>query len=201
MSVNQDIQFAIQRLAGTYDLTHKIDVYVAEVSSEIDIATRTVEVKTISFDTEISIPSVKVMASIDNGIIPAPTLGSMVLVGYNLMVDPFIILCSSIDYWLVYIGNISYKISADGIALNGDGYGGLMQIAPSITAWNNLQNDVNNLKTLFNTLSTTIVPTSTVGSPDAFQALFITTMASYISNSIPVTSQSDIENTKVKHGG
>ena len=193
MSVNQDIQFAIQRLAGTYDLTHKIDVYVAEVSSEIDIATRTVEVKTISFDTEIAIPSVKVMASIDNGIIPAPTLGSMVLVGYNLMVDPFIILCSSIDYWLVYIGNISYKISADGIALNGDGYGGLMQIAPSITAWNNLQNDINKLKLAF--------ASWTPAANDGGLALKNSLTANYPTENIPVTSQSDIENTKVKHGG
>jgi len=193
MSVNQDIQFAIQRLAGTYDLTHKIDVYVAEVSSEIDIATRTVEVKTISFDTEIAIPSVKVMASVDNGIIPAPTLGSMVLVGYNLMVDPFIILCSSIDYWLVYIGNISYKISADGIALNGDGYGGLMQIAPSITAWNNLQNDINKLKLAF--------ALWTPAANDGGLALKNSLTANYPTANIPVTSQSDIENTKVKHGG
>ena len=193
MSVNQDIQFAIQRLAGTYDLTHKIDVYVAEVSSEIDIATRTVEVKTISFDTEISIPSVKVMASIDNGIIPAPTLGSMVLVGYNLMVDPFIILCSSIDYWLVYIGDISYKISAEGIALNGDGYGGLMQIAPSITAWNNLQNDINKLKLAF--------AAWTPVANDGGAALKTALTANYPTENIPVTSQSDIENTKVKHGG
>jgi len=193
MSVNQDIQFAIQRLAGTYDLTHKIDVYVAEVSSEIDIATRTVEVKTISFDTEIAIPSVKVMASVDNGIIPAPTLGSMVLVGYNLMVDPFIILCSSIDYWLVYIGNISYKISADGIALNGDGYGGLMQIAPSITAWNNLQNDINKLKLAF--------ASWTPAANDGGLALKNSLTANYPTENIPVTSQSDIENTKVKHGG
>jgi len=93
----------------------------------------------------------------------------------------------------VYIGDISYKISADGIALNGDGYGGLMQIAPSITAWNNLQNDINKLKLAF--AAWTPIPN------DGGNALKNALAANYPTANIPVTSQSDIENTKVKHGG
>jgi hypothetical protein len=116
MSQNQDIRFAIQQLAGTSGVSAKIEGIVAMVDS-VDLANRTCDVSTISADEEVSMTGIALQASIDNGIIPIPSIGSTVLIGNTPSLQPFVLMFSSIDYYYVVVNKTVLKIDANGFML------------------------------------------------------------------------------------
>jgi hypothetical protein len=76
-----------------------------------------------------------------------------------------------------------------GIVLNGGDIGGLLKLAQSVQRWNYIENDLNTLKTVFNTW--TPVPS------DGGSALK-TAIETWASEKLAVTVDSDVENVKVK---
>jgi hypothetical protein len=89
-----------------------------------------------------------------------------------------------------------------GVELQGDEYGGLMKVTPSVKAWNDLQNDVNTLKVQLLALTSAI--TSIGAIPVLGTVLgttFTTALGTYCASILPLTIETQIENPKVKHGG
>jgi hypothetical protein len=145
----------------------------------------------------------QLMADIDDGVLILPTVGSTVKIMLSELITPTVIQFSQVDEILIVGGGSAVKVYDSGVELQGDEYGGLMKVTPSVNAWNDLQNDVNTLKSIFSTLAAgaAAVLTSAVGSPDAFAAVFASAILSYSSSPLSITTETQIENPKVKHGG
>lgn len=185
-----DLREKIQRIAGTFgiDLVQKITCTV--VAGSYFASDRSVMVK--SMNNSIGTIKAFLMADTDDGILIIPSDDSTVKVLYSRLNAATVIQYSAIDSIYYITGNTICKIYGSGIELNGVSYDGIMKIAPSITAWNNLQKDINKLKEAF--------AAWTPVSNDGGAALKAQLSALYPAAEIPVTQQSDIENTTVKHG-
>jgi hypothetical protein len=143
----------------------------------------------------------QLMADIDDGVLILPTVGSTVKIMLSELITPTVIQFSQVDEILLVGGGSAVKVYDSGVELQGYEYGGLMKVTPSVKAWNDLQNDVNNLKSIFATMASVPVVTTAVGATDAFYTLFASNIAPYISAPLSITTETQIENPKVKHGG
>jgi hypothetical protein len=145
------------------------------------------------------------MADIDDGVLILPTKGSTVKIMLSELITPTVIQFSQVDEILLVGGGSAVKVYDSGVELQGDEYGGLMKVTPSVKAWNDLQNDVNMLKGIFTALATAassgLPVTTPVGTPDAFAVAFGLAITPYASSILPLTIETQIENPKVKHGG
>jgi len=77
------------------------------------------------------------------------------------------------------------------IKLRGDQFGGLVKVADNVTRLNNIEKDLNSLKTAFKNWS----PVSQDGG-----AALKTIAANWFGTNLELTKKSHIENTEVKHG-
>lgn len=175
------------------------NAFSAEVT-EVDVNTRSCTVIGISDQVGVEYKDVWLMPEINDGILYVPAIGSTVIVENNANLQPYIVMWSEIDKILWVGGGSAIQIDKDGIKLDGDSFEGIMKVTPSVQAWNDLQNDINQLKQLFTTICATPLVTTSVGSPDAFYTAFNSAMTTWNASTLTVTSKSDIENTKVKHG-
>lgn len=108
-------------------------------------------------------------------ILITPSVGSVVMVG---MID-------DVNGVVVMYGKI------DSIAIHGAQYDGLVRVSDLTTKLNNLENKLNSIISIFNTHVHSGVQTGS-GSSAVTPTL--------ITGTITPTNQSEIENTKVKHG-
>jgi hypothetical protein len=187
----------VQQVAGTYGIS-PVQVMTCEVTA-VSSGERTCTVSPLTDNLEPF--SAQLMADIDDGILILPTIGSTVKIMLSEIITPTVIQYSAIDEILIVSGGAAIKVYSSGVELQGVDYGGMMKVTPSVKAWNDLQNDVNNLKSIFTTIVATPLVTSAVGTPDAFYAAFASNIASYITAPLSITTETQIENTKVKHGG
>jgi hypothetical protein len=184
------IEEAVRKLAGT-QFRDNVTVVQATVVS-YDIPSRTCYCTPISGEAVTDLPNVQLMAEVDDGILLLPTVGSTVFVVYSTHHAPFIALFSEVDQIILISGGAQIKISNTGLVQFNDGtYGGLIQIAQLITKLNNLEKDLNTLKTAF----TTWVPV-----PDDGGAALKAETATWAGDEITLTLQAELENTTVTHG-
>lgn len=188
---------SIQILAGTYGIS-PVQVMTCEVT-KVTASERTCTVLPLTDNLEPF--AAQLMADIDDGLLILPTVGSTVKIMLSEIITPTVIQYSAIDEILIVSGGSAIKVYSSGVELQGVDYGGVMKVTPSVKAWNDLQNDVNTLKNIFATMASAPVVTTAVGATDAFYTLFASNIASYVSAPLSITTETQIENPKVKHGG
>jgi hypothetical protein len=189
---------SIQILAGTYG-KFPIQVMVCDVT-DVSASERTCTVQPLSDNLQ-PFPA-QLMADIDDGVLILPTVGSTVKIMLSELITPTVIQFSQVDEILLVGGGSAVKVYDSGVELQGDEYGGLMKVTPSVKAWNDLQNDVNMLKVQLLALTSAI--TSIGAIPvlgTVLGAAFTTALGTYCASILPLTIETQIENSKVKHGG
>jgi len=169
MSSKQDIITAIRQIANIGDEVYSI---VCKVDS-VDLAEKTCICSPINGDAKIL--DVKLMAKNQTGLFIIPKDNSDVIVTMTNKTSGYVAMFSELEE----------------IQLNGNNEDGLVKINDLVAKLNNLENDINILKTA---LSTWVVVPNDGGS-----ALKIAS-ASWYAASLTPTVKNDLENTKVKHG-
>lgn len=129
---DRDIKEAIEKLSNQ-ERTDNVHVEACTVES-INISDRTCDVSTISGKTALSISGVQLMASVDDGLLIIPEIGSIVFVQYSTYQLPFILMYSSIS---------SIKF------LDGT-HGGLVKVIELTNKLNALENKVNDIIAKYN---------------------------------------------------
>ena len=198
---------AIQKIAGTQLKNNIFNVPASVVS--VDEAARTCVVETIGGNEAIQIEGVQLMASVDDGILIIPEVGSDVIVSYSTLYPPFICQFSAISKVLLVVGEngVSIEITADGllvelndtkisltdgkIQFNDGAFDGLVKAEQLTDKLNTIENSINALKQVFS--SWTPVP------QDGGAALKAA-VGTWAGQQLQPTQKSQIENTKVTHG-
>jgi hypothetical protein len=152
----------------------------------------TVEVLTIANST---LPDVRLRAAIDgvtDGVILWPKQGSSVLVTIigNDEDTAFVSSVSEVDKVEIRIGSISFFLTKDEITMNDGSLGGLVKIADLVGKLNVIEQDINNLKTVFSTW----VPV-----PNDGGAALKTASGSWSGSQLAKTLKTDLEDTKITH--
>jgi len=164
------IREAIRELVKTED--NAFENLFAKVIS-VDDTEKTCEVETIN--DEMTIFDVRLIANSGDGVFITPSVDSIVGVCMINEVEGFVSLYSQID-------SIQYGDGANG---------GLININDIVTKLNNLENDINSLKTAF---------TSWVAVPNDGGLALKTAAATWSGSSLTNTVVGDLENTTITHG-
>lgn len=184
---NRTIQQAIRTLAGVSD--DQVQLLTCEVLS-VDEGARTCTVTTTSGRDTIEIENVRLMSTIDDGVLLVPTVGSTVLVSYSTYNQPFVSLFSSLDKVLFIVGDSSVEVTSGEIKMNDGSDGGLVKVIELTEKLNNLENKLNDLITLYNAHVHT---SASAGSPTS-------TTPSIVAGTLTPTVRTEIENQLVNHG-
>lgn len=187
----------IQQGAGTYGKS-PIQVMTCTVKS-VDKAERTATVVPVT-DNLAPVPA-QLMSDIADGLLIIPDIGSTVRVLLSEQTTPTVIQYSEVSEVYIVTGGQYVRIYGSGLELDGTSYGGVMKVVPSVSAWNATQKDINTLKTQLASLTSAI--TGVGGTPltgASLGGLFTTALASYNASALQITTRSQIENDKVKHG-
>ena len=110
------------------------------------------------------------------GFVLAPTVNSLVQVSFTDDQQAFVSMVSEVDF----------------IYLNGNDYGGLVQVQPLVDKLNNLENMVNDLKNQYNSHTHVLTLSSGTGTAAVTVSQETTTLTT--------TQKADLENTTVLHG-
>jgi hypothetical protein len=135
---------------------------------------------------------VLLMASVDDGILYIPAVGSTVMVTLSKFNQPYISLFSSVDKILYIVGSSVITVIDGKIQFNDGSFGGLTKNEVLTQKLNNLENLLNDLISKYNT-HTHVLALST-GTGTAAPTVTIE------ANTLTPTQQSDLENTAVTHG-
>ena len=165
------IQDAIQILSGTH-LTDKLYFIDAEVKS-VDEKTRTCKLIALSGKVGSEFTA-RLMASVDDGMLIVPVVGSTVVVSSSDFVTGAVVQYSGVDY----------------ISIRGGDLGGLVKVITLTQKLNNLENKLNSLILKYNTHTHNV---TAVGSPTG-PGLQPET------GQLTPTQRSDIENDKILQG-
>lgn len=169
---DRTIRETIQHLAGTHD-NDPVYVYDAEVDS-VDEDNRICSVTLIGGRANNSLSNVRLMSSIDDGILIIPTVGSTVTIIFSSFTEPLVIGWSG---W-------------DKMILKGGDQGGLVLSPNLITKLNNLENLVNDLISKFNSHTHNVTAVGSPTGPSLIQE----------DQTLTKTIQSDIENPNITQG-
>jgi hypothetical protein len=126
--------------------------------------------------------------------IPVVDTGCLVTFRDGDMQRPQIFSFNEVDQYFIDVNNMKINIAeeldidADQTVFNGGGLGGLVKLTPSLQAFNSLQNDINELKAAFN---------AWVVIPNDGGAGLKASSAAWAASDVPVTTQAQIENTKI----
>ena len=144
MSGDRDIREAIEYLAGVNreDKVYSFDAIV----NNVDESKRTCECQIVSGKVQNVLDNVRLMASVDDGVLIVPALGSNVTIIISNFTDPYITSYSEVEK----------------IVLRGGDLGGLVKIVELTSKLNNLENAVNDLISKFNSHTHNV---TAVGSP------------------------------------
>lgn len=184
-----ELKTAIEQLAGTYG-KGEVHTIVCAVDS-LNESARTCNVTSVNTKSELSFNDVQLMAGVNDGFLLVPAVGSEVIVTYSTITDPYISMFSELDKVLLIVGDYAIQMTSDGVAINGDEFGGLVKIQDLVTKLNNLENDINTLKTAFN---------SWVTVPNDGGAALKTAAATWYASQLTNTTVNDLENETIQHG-
>lgn len=202
-----NISELIQQSSGTYGKA-PMQVMLCTVES-VSKSERTATVVPVT-DNLSAFPA-QLMSDIADGVLILPTKGSTVRVLLSELSTPAIIQYSSVDELYVVTKGEYLKVYGSGLELDGTSFGGVMKVVPSVAAWNAIQKDINLLKSSLSAIlaATTALNTTLLGAPAApvlgatlspFTTAIISAWTTYATQVLALTTRSQIENTKVKHG-
>jgi hypothetical protein len=157
---------------------------------EIDETARTCDVKPLNGDAEIFGVRLQSESNSTDGFVIIPTKNSVGIVTFINRTTGILSVCNKIDK-VILKSEIEINIDCEKITFNGGSNDGLIKINDLITKLNAVENDLNDLKTIF---SATWVPV-----PQDGGASLKTASASWAGATITPTQKSDIENDKIKH--
>lgn len=142
----------------------------------------------------LDIPDVQLRPIVDGAnkaVLVIPKVNSYVLIGSIEGRQEYIVLkVEEAEKILVKVGNMTFDILDTVIKLNGDTHGGLTKIQALTTKINNIENKVNAILSALQAVVIPLAPSGTYPFAPLFSAI----------TALTNTLQSDIENTKVKHG-
>lgn len=164
---------SIQYLAGTHD-NNPIILADANVVA-YDIPSRTCTVTLVDGDKPVTRDDVRLMSSVDDGLLILPTVGSTVTIIFNTFTQPIVIGYSGFDIFV----------------LNGGDLGGLVILGTALKSYNQLENSINTLKQLL----TSWTPVTGDGGA-ALKAV----ISDWAGQQLNVTQQTDLENTAITQG-
>lgn len=175
------INEAIKKMVGL----HKVDQvsYVNAEVTYVDAKKRFCSCIVIEGQTAYELPTVKLMAVVDDGILFEPVVGSTVKVIYSELIEPFICQYSEIE-------NITLDARTL-IKLNDGSFGGLVKVPELVDRINSIEKDINGLKTAFS--GWVVVPS------DGGLALKLAT-SKWQGDRIKETKRTDVENNLITHG-
>lgn len=183
------IQDAIRQIAGTFN-SDEVNIVLATVQS-VDEDAMTCDVTTVTGTAIGDVPGVQLMAEVDDGFLLIPAVGSNVLVTITKRGIAYVSMFSEVAKLSITAGSSVLAIKDQLVQLNDGSYGGLVQIKQLVTKLNNLEADLNKIKTAF---------TSWVTVPNDGGAALKTVSASWAGSQITPTQQSDLENSSITHG-
>lgn len=169
---DRSIGESIRYLAGNHQ-TDRVTLMDATVES-VDEVARTCECTAVTGSTGNTIPGVRLMASIDDGILIVPVKGSTVVISMSIFTDPVIVSYSDIDR----------------IILRGGDLGGLVKVIELTKKLNNIENLLNDLIIKFNSHTHNVTSTGAPTGPNLLQE----------TQSLTPTEQAEIENENITHG-
>ena len=181
MITGEDIRQAIRNIVAQYLVTSKLRepklCTVLKVSAGLTDGLMTCDCQPV--DGTAVVEDVKLIAYYNNnqaGFILVPKVNSLVQISFNDDCDAFVSMVSVVDF----------------IYLNGNDYGGLVQVQPLVDKINVLENNLNAVLNALNGITVTI--------PSGGGTFPLATYFSAISQITPTTQKSDLENTTVLHG-
>lgn len=169
--MSRDLKDALLKLVNPLSVARLMDMEVVSV----DESARTAQCKTINTDAEVTF-TVRLMPTVDDGILVIPTIGSNVTVSTDDNCEPIVVGFTETDR----------------IILRGGQFDGLVKVAELTTKLNNAENKINDIITAYN--AHTHILTLSMGTGTAAPTLTIVT------GTLTPTQQADIENENIKHG-
>lgn len=187
---DRDIIDCVRQMTGTFS-EDKVHLVAASVDS-VNIQARTCNVTTISGKESTAIEGVKLMASVDDGVLLVPSIASTIFLSYSTYNTPYVTLFSSLDQILFISGSSQLSIIDGKIMFNDGSFGGMVEVAQLVTKLNNLENMVNDLATKYNSHTHVLALSTGTGT-----AAPTTTTETTI---LTPTNRTDIENILITHG-
>lgn len=133
------------------------------------------------------------------GFVLVPKLNSLVVVSFLSDESGYIDAVTEIDKVIITIDSSNkLEVSSSGFVFNDGTLNGIPKVDPLVTKLNNLENDLNNFKSIMNTLLGTPIPEPGNGANSAFQAAMALAMSTYDGATLTPTVKADLENTKIK---
>lgn len=179
MAGDRKINEAVQTLAGVNNFDN-VKLVKCEVIS-VDENKRTCNVTTSGGVADFDINDVSLMASIDDGLLVIPAVGSDAIVCYNSKNVKYICQFSEINKVLIIIGDTTAEVKDGSIKFNDGSFDGLVKIS-------DLTSKLNDMVTKINVELGKI------------QTGIIAGGGSYTPTSLSNFNKSDYENTKITHG-
>lgn len=179
MGGDRKIKEAIETMAG-FKYADNVKLVKCEVIS-VDENKRTCNVTTTGGVVEFDINDVSLMASLDDGLLVIPTVGSDVIVCYNSKNVKYICQFSEINKVLIIIGDTTVEVKDGSIKFNDGSFDGLVKISDLTSKLNDMVAKIN----------------IELGK---IQTGIIAGGGSYTPTSLSNFNKSDYENTKITHG-
>lgn len=189
---NASLKDILNRIIDNRIQTQEIYSILGTVKS-VDLTTNTCDVTPIG-DNIADVLGVRLnntLSTSAKGLITIPKVGSVVTVTFLSKSDAFVSMFSEIDsYALKITDDVTLEVSeGDKFVFNGGALDGMCLVNDVVTRLNNIENDINTLKTAF---------TSWVTVPNDGGAALKAVTASWYGSSLILTNKSDIENTDIK---
>lgn len=184
MSTDRIIREAIEQLSSNH-LKDKVMLMFGNVSAIQTDSSGTpafCTVTPISENATTDLENVALQADISDGEIKVPVIGSTVIVGYSIRNTPFLAFVSDID---------AYYYWGDTWQLGDGSYGGWVRGDVLTQQLNTIQNSLNTLMKLISTWTPV---------PNDGGASLKTLLSTWATQTISLTSQSQISNSKATHG-
>lgn len=201
MGEDRKIETAVSKLAGNF----KADT-VKLISGTIKSVDEDKATCVVTIENGVELPNVLLQASVCDGLLIIPKVGSTVYVLNSTYNDPFVTQFSDIEKYYLQVGDSSFTVfhqaqnGGDRIVLNDGSYKGIVKVDDLVTKLNALEDDLNNLKTALKTLLTTTVNEPGNGAPSAFQIALNTGLSTYYGKQFTDTTADDLQNKTVTHG-
>ena len=183
MSVDKSIETAIQKLAGTY-LKDLVSIILCTVAS-VDKPNRQCDCTPIGGDATTDLPGVLLCAENNNGLVVLPVVGSTVIVALSTRNTAFVLMYSDVDSIQFMDGSLGGMVKLLDPAMPGAGI---------LAHMNAIENKLNDFISKWNAFCVAYVP----GSPSVTG--LPATLTSSEETPVPITAQSDLENTLIKQG-
>lgn len=168
------------------------------VVDEVDETARTIDCTPLNEGAPLLGVNLQANQGTDYGVCLIPERGSYVVVGFVADgASGVVLLTEKIKSAEIVIGNNSATLTVDGLSVNanqttfnGGNLGGLIKIKELTERLNIIENDINDLKTVFSAW--------TPAAQDGGAALK-TAAVDWAGTQLSLTSRNDYENTKIKH--